>query len=454
MKKTMIIFVLLLSLATGRAQDYSTVYLIGAATPGGWDLSSASKMSAASEDEAIFTWEGHLKKDEFKFISNKDWFWPGFLATVNGEKVEAGKTYNLRYSKDMIDEDYKFIPAEEGDYKITVNLKTLRMSVERGREQILPEELWIEGTAVPGGKQKLILTSKGAFNYNGQLKKGTLRVTSAEIPGENTVYYVPSWEDPDVQDGSPIVQTTDAQAPGYWVEVPSDYYRIRLNLNSLELTAAPFRAPYTLYIVGGATKAGWNVQDAISFTQDLDNPYLYTGRAELMIRKENTEANLFKILGQPDWGPYSLHPSFAGQPVTEADYVVENGDDTKWSVPEDKQGWYKLDVDLWNGTIKGEMQTRQQGIAPIGLDNTIDATTVKETRKSFSIKADNGSVVVDAKEMTGNARLVSLSGNTIATAGAHGTRTVLGRNLAQGVYVVVLADNESGETYVQKVSVR
>lgn len=444
-----VLFALLLSLTSAKAQDYSAVYMIGGATPGGWDLSSAIGMSPVSGKEAVFTWEGHLKKDEFKFISSKSWYWPGFLATVSGQTVEAGKTYDLRYSADMIDEDYKFVPAEEGDYKITIDLQGLKMTVEKGTAQVMPEELWVEGTAVPEGVQKLTAGANGAFSYKGRLNKGTLRLMTTATASDNTVYYVPLWENPDVQDGSPLNKTTDAEAEAFWVEVPSDNYRVSVNLLSLELTAAPFRAPYNIYLVGGATTAGWNTQDAVPFTQDLDNPYLYTCRTELAIRKENVESDAFKIICQPDWGPYSLHPTVAAQPLTEAERFVENGDDTKWIVEEDKQGLYQITVDLWQGTITG-----------IALDGSQDAAKGDGTTgvtaahgKAFSVSTNGGAIVVDSSEVLSNARLVSLSGSEIAASARHGNRIVLGSNLAPGVYVVA-ADTNEGQTRVRKVAVR
>lgn len=450
--RLLVLFTLLLSLTSARAQDYSNVYLIGDATPAGWDLAGALRMTPVSGKEAVFSWEGRMTGGkEFKFLSGNSWYWPGFLATVQGQQVEPGKIYDLRYSKDMIDEDYKFVPAKDGDYKITVDLKGLTMTVEQGEAQVLPTELWLEGTAVPGGVQKITAGSgEGSFGYKGQLKKGTLRLMTTATAADNTVYYVPLWENPDVQDGSPLVKTTDAEAEGFWVEVPSDNYRVSINLMSLDITAAPFRAPYNIYLVGGATTAGWNTQDAVPFTQDLDNPCLYTCRTELKIRTANVEPDAFKILGQPDWSPYSLHPTVAAQPITEAERFVENGDDTKWIVPEDKQGLYQITVDLWQGTIKGALLDGSQDAAK--GDGTTGVAAAKDG-KAFSVSTNGGTVVVDSSEVLSNARLVSLSGSEIAASSRQGNRIVLGRNLAPGVYVVA-ADTNDGQTRVRKVAVK
>lgn len=451
MKKILLIFVVLLSLTASMAQDYSKVYMIGGATSAGWDLASAVGMSPVTGKEGVFTWEGHLTKSEFKFISNTSWYWPGFVATVSGQTIEAGKTYDLCYFEDgqeAYSNDYKFVPVGEGDYKITVDLKALKMTVEKGTAQTLPGELWMEGTAVPGSVQKLTTIAEGVFSYKGRLDKGTIRLMTTASDG--TVYYVPLWECPDIQDGSPLVSTTESDMQGFYVEVPSDYYRIYINLQSLNMTAAPFRAPYNLYIVGGAAESGWNTQDAVAFMQDIDNPYLYICCTELKNRTENVEPNLFKILGQPDWSPYSLHPTVSEQPITEAERFVENGDDTKWCVPNDKQGDYRIIVDLWEGTINGEY------ISVGGATKRNDATgiaSVENTVCSFCVKADRGGVVIYSTERLSNARLVSLSGSLVAMSGQSGNRVVLGGKLVPGVYIVS-ADVAGGQTHVQKVTVR
>ncbi|MDO4310203.1 MAG: SusF/SusE family outer membrane protein [Prevotella sp.] len=455
MRKILLTFAILLSLVTANGQDISKVYMIGGATPAGWDLSRAVGMLSVSGKEGVFIWEGHLKKDEFKFVSNTNWYWPGFVATAANQKVETGMTYDLRYYEDGQDayaNDNKFVPTAEGDYKITVDLKALKMKVEKGVPQTIPGELWMEGSAVPGGILKLADGINGMFSYKGRLNKGTLCLMTTATAGDGTSYYVPLWECPDVQDGSPLVKTSDAGAEGFYVEVPSDYYRIDINLLSLNMTAAPFRAPYSIYIVGGAAESGWNTQDAVAFTQDIDNPYLYICRTELKKRTENVEPNLFKILGQLDWGPYSLHPAVSGQSITEAERFVENGDDTKWCVPDDKQGDYKISVDLWNGTIKGDFLNGVSG-AKRDPNSTTGIVSVENMDGAFCVKTNGGSVIIGSTEILRNARLVSLSGNLVAMSGQSGNRIELGGCLAPGVYVVS-ADITGGQTCVQKVAVR
>ncbi len=445
---------MLMSFAVAKAQDYTSLYMIGSATPGNWDLASATRMTPVSGSEGVFTWEGHLKKDEFKFVSNTDWYWPGFVATAANTSVENGGTYSLRYFADMNDvgdNDFKFVPTAEGDYKLTVDLKALTMKVEAGTAQTTPAELWLEGTAVPQGVQKLIAGTNGEFSYKGRLNKGTLRLMTTATAGNDTEYFVPLWENPDVQDGSPFTRTKDATAQGFYVEVPSDYYRISTNVLSLSMTAAPFRAPYTIFVIGGAATSGWNTQDAVPFVQDIDNPYLYTCSTELKVRTENVESNLFKILGQPDWGPYSLHPTVSEQSITDAERFVENGDDTKWSVPSDKQGMYLLTVDLWKGTINGKFLNEEFN-AKGKFAETTYINKVSADEALFVVSANGGTVVVDSALPLSNARLVSMSGSMVAASATASNHIELGGNIRPGVYVVS-AEATDGQVHTKKIAV-
>ena len=217
------------------------------------------------------------------------------------------------------------------------------------------------------------------------------------------------------------------------------------------MTAAPFRAPYTIFVIGGAATSGWNTQDAVPFVQDIDNPYLYTCSTELKVRKENVESNLFKILGQPDWGPYSLHPTVSEQSITDAERFVENGDDTKWSVPSDKQGMYLLTVDLWKGTINGKFLNEEFN-AKGKFAETTYINKVSADEALFVVSANGGTVVVDSALPLSNARLVSMSGSMVAASATASNHIELGGNIRPGVYVVS-AEATDGQVHTKKIAV-
>jgi hypothetical protein len=114
---------------------YSMIYLVGDATPNGWDLGNATQMTVTSNPYA-FTWTGNLKTGELKFSCDKQSDWNGaWFMCANGNDLEpTGKTeqalfinksddYLKAQYKDInigsIDNKWKIVSA--GTYTITLN---------------------------------------------------------------------------------------------------------------------------------------------------------------------------------------------------------------------------------------------------------------------------------------------------------------------------------------------
>ena len=77
------------------------------------------------------------------------------------------------------------------------------------------DELWITGTAVPGGAQKMERTPDGQFRYAGPLGEGQARVQSTESAQAATLWLQPDDEDAQfVNNGMGYLSTTDKDAKG------------------------------------------------------------------------------------------------------------------------------------------------------------------------------------------------------------------------------------------------
>jgi hypothetical protein len=114
---------------------YSMIYLVGDATPGGWDLGNATAMKA-TDSPYIFTWTGTLNAGELKFSCDKrsDWMGAWFLCG-NGNDIEpTGQTEKALFidkSDDYLKAEYKDVDISgidqkwkvttSGTYKITLN---------------------------------------------------------------------------------------------------------------------------------------------------------------------------------------------------------------------------------------------------------------------------------------------------------------------------------------------
>lgn len=99
------------------------LYMIGGATPGGWELSNRTQMTKTGD--WTFSWTGTLKAgtDGFKFITSGDW-WPGYVNDGNGKL-----TYYASNPGDAL--DIKFTVSETAVYKVDANLEALTLKVTK-----------------------------------------------------------------------------------------------------------------------------------------------------------------------------------------------------------------------------------------------------------------------------------------------------------------------------------
>lgn len=113
---------------------YSMIYLVGDATPNGWDLGNATPMEA-TESPFVFTWTGNLTAGELKFSCDKqdDWNGAWFMsAKASAEPTgdvepmlfidkssDACKAQYLDIAIGGVDQKWKITTA--GTYTITLN---------------------------------------------------------------------------------------------------------------------------------------------------------------------------------------------------------------------------------------------------------------------------------------------------------------------------------------------
>lgn len=100
---------------------YPMIYLVGDATPNGWDLGSATPMTAGG-DPYTFTWTGTLNEGEMKFSCDKQSDWNGdwFLASENGMEP-TGDVEQMLFSSPGSNPDNKWKIYSAGTYTIELN---------------------------------------------------------------------------------------------------------------------------------------------------------------------------------------------------------------------------------------------------------------------------------------------------------------------------------------------
>lgn len=170
---------------------YDVLYLLGDATPNGWDIANAVEMTQDPDNLFLFTWEGVLTPGEFKIPVNRntdfgqDMFMP--------DPEDPSQVY-LHNGGD--EDDNKWQIENENYYYITLDLSNMTISIE-------PVELYIVGSATPVGWEignAIQLTQDPnnlyIFTYEGELNAGEFKFPVNRDTDWSQDMYMPDPDDP------------------------------------------------------------------------------------------------------------------------------------------------------------------------------------------------------------------------------------------------------------------
>ena len=215
------------------------------------------------------------------------------------------------------------------------------------------KELWITGSAVPGGIQKLVMVTDNDFKYAGELKAGELKIITTKKVGKKTMFLSPVMPAAEVVNhGMAYTVSDNANAPAWQVVVGDEHYRFHLYTDEKKLHGEIFKPWGELFIGGGATDSGWKEGKMQLMNQQLENPYIWVWEGELKRHDGVEEPTSFKFQGQNRWYPKALHPYIQGTDILTEQRFRTNGPDNKWMIS--KNGVYRITVDLFNENVKAE----------------------------------------------------------------------------------------------------
>ena len=162
---------------TIRMTRYTTIltnlYLVGDATPGGWDRNYASIMFADAANSSRFTWEGRLKKGEFKMLTTTTAWLPCYVR----DSTDVNKMVYRKTEKTY--PDFKWDITVPGIYAISADTKALTISVTLLSDEAY-SHLYMIGDATPGGWSwdnitELEHPEPNIFTYEGFLNRGEIK---------------------------------------------------------------------------------------------------------------------------------------------------------------------------------------------------------------------------------------------------------------------------------------
>lgn len=373
-----------------------TLYMVGDATPKGWDIGNPTPLQASEADALVFSWEGTLYAGEMKLcLTPGSWDAPFIRPEVNGTEIGKTDIVDAKFAMHAGDPDDKWVVAAAGKYRLTFDLRNWTMSTAflgepdaPSKDPIATEVMYMVGDATPAGwsidaPTPLEKVSPYIFKYEGTLLAGEMK-GCIETGDWNVQFIRPATADCKINKSG--VESPDfvftAAPDDKWKIEEAGQYRLTFDLENYTLTAeylgevpAQTKEPIeaeNVYMVGDATSAGWDIEAPTALTKQSQYIFVYEGELVPGEMKACTQAG--------SWDAPFIRPttadcqiSLSGVADNNFQYTAGNPDN-KWKITE--AGKYRITFDLEHYTIQVEAVGT---VAPLEAENVYivgDATPV------------------------------------------------------------------------------
>ena len=343
---------------TPQAENYTgkALMLVGGNWVG-WGndaLKKALPLLQNANDPAIYTYTGYFETGEtFKFITEASWSGLEYRCAQNFDGNGYGKM--RRGGTD----DKFYITGDNGNYKITCNLRDLTIRAERMSyqdEKLRHAVLYMVGSATPGGWEMsdatpLYQDANDPWKYRANVyltADGEFKIPiNKHLNFDQYTYYKHNDQEPHRILGA---LTTDSFYPGdsKWTVPVSGNYEVLINIATG--TISYYMSPVML--IGGASWTGWTLINACPLKQVGTDPiFTYVGWLEA-----NQE---FKFLTKTEWGQpeYRCKVNFNAGTVGYLKLGQGDTGDDKFHVSQ--SGNYKLTLDLCEMKITADRSSYQ-----------------------------------------------------------------------------------------------
>ena len=323
----------------------STLYMIGDATPNGWNADDPTELRKVPNKPRTFSWSGSLAAGTFKFITTPGEFIPSY------NKGTAGGTLYLRESFDD-PYDEPFLITEAGTYTITVNLATLTIAVEQG-EGPAYSALWLVGNPTGWNFEPMRADALDPylFHYNGDLTAGGEFKIGTQQGSWDAPFFRPAING--TAEGVDLDVEVWAGDPDTKWDITGGRYKITLDMREMKIDIVPFTPFPMVYLVGDATPGAWDIGNATSMESTAD-PHIFTWSGNL----KGGEMK-FSLDKQSDWnGAWFLAGEANKAPAGTEEQMIFHypgaGVDYKWKILE--AGNYTILLDQLRETVIIEKQ--------------------------------------------------------------------------------------------------
>lgn len=432
-------------------KKFDKVYLVGDATPRGWD--SENGIELKKKDENIFEWFGYLKTGYFKFLTYKNTWLYSLSSYVDGQVIienDSTRQYPIKFNT-TLDANFNYKIENSGFYNIRIDLNN--ESISLSKKDI--DKLWITGSALKNDTIEVDLKhleNNSKYTYIGYLNHGTLEYWIKNPFTSDYLFITTDDNNTSVITSTNINLTQDNNNQIWIVPKTSDNYRLAIDIKQLTFRGEIFTPKSTnYYLVGGASPIGWDINKAIPFIQDPNNDYIYKLTTTL-IPKNIPNGNQFKILEQKNWWGYSFHPTTYNKTINnnidiyEEQYGYGGTNDYKWTVNDENAGNYEITLNTLKQTITFKPEYNNKNRLVNG--NNDDKPNIVIVTKNNQIQIINNS-----EKKIDSATLIEIKTGKIYNKELNKTNNFyLGENISKGTYIINI--NQDKSTLTKKIIIK
>lgn len=340
----------------------STLYMVGDATPNGWNIDSPTPLTAEGEDPLVFTWEGPLNVGEMKLCLTTGSWDAGFIRPeVDGTEIGKSPIDAQTFAMHAGNPDSKWKVTEAGIYSLTFDLRNWTMSASYIREQDAPviEPINADALYLVGdfndwnidNPTKLEKKSEYIFVYEGPLVAGEIKAC-LETGSWDASFIRPKTNGVKIDRNGVESENFiySASPDNKWKVEESGIYRLTFDLQNWTI-AAEYTGEFTpaarLYMIGEATEGGWRWDAATVIEETAVGSNIFIWEGEL--GRGTFKASLVKDFDAPFYRPTTPNCEVSNKGVASHKMVYTESPDDQWLVT--VAGKYRLTFNIADMTF-------------------------------------------------------------------------------------------------------
>ena len=153
---------------------FTQIFIVGDASPSGWDIDNPKAFTQSQTNPFIFTYEANLTTGSFKILAGAKGNWCGewYRPLTDGQALSA--TTVDQNSGCSVDNKWNVTSGDVGRYKIELNTANNTISIKKVNLYIIGDggpNGWNIGTPTP------MTYSNGNYTYNGPLNAGEFKIS-------------------------------------------------------------------------------------------------------------------------------------------------------------------------------------------------------------------------------------------------------------------------------------